>query len=205
LLTTAVVARLFSVAPQTIRRWAKDGLLASLRTPAGGLRFDRKSVNNLLAARGFSIPEREEIPAEPAGSGTKLRVLVVDDEESILEGMVDLIEEENAEVRTARDGLAAAREIFRFSPHIVFLDLLLPGEDGFALCRKIRESGAGGDIMVAAMTGFATDDFLSRALSAGADECLTKPLDPERIRAILRTAAKKLRKDEGAIEEQGEA
>jgi excisionase family DNA binding protein len=197
LLTTSQVAALFSVASHTIRRWVQDGLLEPARTVGGHLRFEIKNVSNLLAARGFSIDERAIIPAETPAPEIQLRVLIVDDEKSVIDEVLDCLRNQNIVCETARDGFEAGLQISRFKPHIVFLDLLLPGVDGFRICQEIRKNEETRDLTVITMTGFGTDNFVAQALNAGADECLTKPLDSERVVALVRDTARRINESSG--------
>ncbi len=202
-LTTSQVAALFSVAPHTIRRWVQDGLLEPARTVGGHLRFERENVANLLAARGFSIDERSILPPETPAPEIQLRVLVVDDEESVIEEVLECLKGKNTICETARDGFEAGLQISRFKPHIVFLDLLLPGIDGFRICQEIRKNEETKDLTVITMTGFGTDNFVAQALNAGADECLTKPLDSERVVALVRDTARKINETTGEKNDRG--
>lgn len=191
LLTTSQVAKFFSVAPHTIRRWAQDGLLKPARTVGGHLRFARQSVNQLLAARGFTVPDVVEEKNEST-AGTVVRVLVVDDEELVIEQIEKDLKSEMVHIETARNGYEANVVIPLFKPHLIFLDLLLPDVEGFRICQEIRANEKTKDIYVVAMTGFNTEDFLSKAISAGANECLPKPLDPVRIASITRDRARQI-------------
>jgi len=191
-LTTAQVAKLFSVAPHTIRRWTQEGLLKPARTAGGHLRFQRDNVNNLLATRGFAVPDKFDEAVEPADARNRLRVLVVDDEETVIEQILVFLENEGYAIETARDGFEAGMKIASFAPHIVFLDLLLPGMDGFQICQQIRADEKTRNMVVVTMTGYATDDFITKARNAGANDCLAKPLDEATVLPIARKAARDL-------------
>jgi excisionase family DNA binding protein len=198
LLTTAQVAKLFSVAPHTIRRWAQEGLLEPARTAGGHLRFQRDNVNNLLATRGFAVPDKLDAITEQEIDRDTLRVLVVDDEKTIIEQILHFLDDEGFSIETAADGFEAGMKISSFHPHVVFLDLLLPGMDGFKICQQIRSDEKTKDMIVYTMTGYATDDFITKARNAGANDCLAKPLDEETIQSLARKAARDLKnKDKG--------
>lgn len=81
-----------------------------------------------------------------------------------------------------RSGLEAAR---RLRPDVVFTDLALPGIDGFDLARQIR-SEAARDVLMIAVSGFASDDYRRRSRQAGFDYYLVKPADPAFIESLLR-------------------
>lgn len=115
------------------------------------------------------------------------RVLVVDDEESLLKLVRSYLEREGFEVRTAQDGetaLALARES---NPDLVVLDLMLPGLDGVEVCRRLRQFS---DAYVVMLTARAEEIDKIVGLSVGADDYLTKPFSPRelvaRVKAMLR-------------------
>jgi CheY-like chemotaxis protein len=76
-----------------------------------------------------------------------------------------------------------------FRPHALVLDLMMPGMDGFEVCRKLRERPTLNHIRIVAITGFLSQENVDRVLAAGADACLPKPLDSERLVAELGLAA----------------
>jgi CheY-like chemotaxis protein len=65
------------------------------------------------------------------------------------------------------------------------LDLMMPGMDGFEVCRRLRERPTLNHIRIVAITGFANAENVERVLAAGADACLPKPLDSDRLVAEL--------------------
>ena len=92
-----------------------------------------------------------------------------------------------AEVRTA-DGAAAALEVLRaWRPNALVSDIGMPGEDGYALIRKVRTfaSERGGQVPALALTGFASADDLAQALAAGYQVHMPKPVDPAALVAAL--------------------
>ncbi len=76
----------------------------------------------------------------------KAKVLLVDDEPSIIETVQYVLEEEGYEVVVARDGPSALEAVYREVPDIVLLDVMMPGEDGYSVSRKIHEAAARGDL-----------------------------------------------------------
>lgn len=119
----------------------------------------------------------------------KERILVVDDEPSILELVRFALEREGFEVTVAADGETAV-SLFRARPaDLVVLDLMLPGKDGFEVFRELRQQGPVPVIMLTARGG-ETDKVLG--LEFGADDYMTKPFSPRelvaRVKAVLRRA-----------------
>jgi two-component system OmpR family response regulator len=116
--------------------------------------------------------------------------LVVDDEESIRDVAGTSLELAGFEVRTAADGYAALRAIDDFAPHLVLLDVNMPGVDGFEVVRRIRAAGhATPVVFLTARDG--VEDAVS-GFGAGGDDYVTKPFHLKvllaRVEAVLRRA-----------------
>ncbi|MDA8064359.1 MAG: response regulator transcription factor [Thermaerobacter sp.] len=121
-----------------------------------------------------------------------VRILLVDDEPPILELVSYNLRREGYEVRTARDGAGALEAFRRERPDLVILDLMLPGQDGYQVCRALREEG---DVPILMLTARKEEEDRIRGLDLGADDYVTKPFSPRelaaRVRAILRRSAGK--------------
>jgi two-component system KDP operon response regulator KdpE len=117
------------------------------------------------------------------------RILVVDDEPKYVRGIQAILTASGYGVLTAQDGLTAIKLAASEHPHLVLLDVRMPGMDGFETCRRIREFSMVPVIMLTAMA--ATSDKV-KGLDAGADDYITKPYSaPEllaRVKAVLRRA-----------------
>ena len=114
-------------------------------------------------------------------------ILFVEDDRDIRMLLADFLAREGFAVEVAEDGAAVDRVLARTRPDLVILDLMLPGEDGLSICRRLRARGAVPIIMLTAK-----NDDVDRivGLELGADDYLGKPFNPRellaRIRAILR-------------------
>ena len=117
----------------------------------------------------------------------KTRILVIDDDFNICELIRLYFEKEGYEVRTTYHGLKALDEFKDFTPNIVILDIMLPGIDGWQVCREIRKISSIPIIMLSAK-GETFDKVLG--LELGADDYLVKPFDSKelvaRVKAVLR-------------------
>ena len=117
-------------------------------------------------------------------------LLLVDDEPHILELAQLYLEREGYRIATAGNGLAALALAERDQPALIVLDLMLPGLDGYEVCKRIR---ARSDLPILMLT--ARDDDIDKivGLELGADDYLTKPFNPRelvaRVKAILRRSA----------------
>jgi two-component system, OmpR family, response regulator len=118
------------------------------------------------------------------------RLLLIDDDSDILELLTKFLRQHGYETEAANDGAAALALLQDETFDLILLDLMLPGEDGLSLCRRIRSRDRTPIIMLTAIST-TTDRVVG--LELGADDYLTKPFDTRellaRIRAVLRRAA----------------
>ena len=103
------------------------------------------------------------------------RIIIVEDEESLLKLESILLSSRGYEVIGFSDGVAAIEGISRIIPDLVILDIMLPGMDGFEVCRRIRNDPALSSIPVIMLTARKNTLDVQRGLQAGADAYLTKP------------------------------
>jgi two-component system alkaline phosphatase synthesis response regulator PhoP len=120
-------------------------------------------------------------------------VLVVDDEQTILNTVRAYLEQEGYTVHTAQDGPTALKKARAFRPHLVVLDIMLPGMDGLEVLRRLRQES---DVYVLMLTARADETDKVVGLSVGADDYLTKPFSPRELVARVKAI---LRRDRGAI------
>lgn len=127
------------------------------------------------------------------------RILVVEDDASILEGLVDSLEQEHYEVDTASDGEEGLRKATKKNVDLILLDLMLPSMNGEEICRKLREDGIDTPILI--LTSKKEEANKVLGLELGADDYVTKPFSvlelKARIKAILR---RRIRAGENAVE-----
>jgi PAS domain S-box-containing protein len=135
----------------------------------------------------LAAPRHEEDkPAAKRRAGSpRRRVLVVDDNADAAATLRMLLEAQGHEARAAYTGPAALDELAQFDAEVVFLDLGMPDVDGFEVARRIRAMPRGRDVLLVALTGWGQADDRRRTADAGFDEHLTKPVDSERLAAIL--------------------
>ncbi|MFI2781022.1 response regulator transcription factor [Streptomyces sp. ALB3] len=115
------------------------------------------------------------------------RVLVVDDDPTVAEVVTGYLERAGYGVERADDGPSALRRFSALRPDLVVLDLMLPGMDGFEVCRRMR---AHGPVPVVMLTARGDEDDRILGLETGADDYVTKPFSPRelvlRVEAVLR-------------------
>jgi CheY-like chemotaxis protein len=126
-------------------------------------------------------------PGGPVARTTRneRRVLVVDDNADAAETLADVLRSSGYEVRTAHEPSAALEAAQAFAPDVAIVDIGLPGMDGWALGRKVRELLAGNPPQCVAVTGYGMETDRARSREAGFVAHLVKPVDVERLERIL--------------------
>ncbi|HVE65441.1 MAG TPA: ATP-binding protein [Thermoanaerobaculia bacterium] len=161
-------------------------LTVSSGGPGQGSEF-RVTLPVLTAAEAstvYSVPpahDEDPAPAEPRGR----RVLVVDDSPDTVAGLADLLREWGHSVETAGDGLSAVEAASTFRPDVVLLDIGLPGMDGFEVARRLRADSSLSAALLIAVTGYGQEADRTRALEAGFDHHMLKPIDFARLETLL--------------------
>lgn len=122
---------------------------------------------------------------------TRGRVLIVDDEANARGALAEILREEGFETECAADGFKALARLEAFSPEVILTDLKMPGLDGIGLLREARAAAPTAAVVV--MTAFGTIDSAVEAIKLGADNYLTKPLEPTTLLAVLDRAMEKAR------------
>src|ERR1041385_419319 len=122
------------------------------------------------------------------------KILVVDDDPRLRELLVRYLTEQGFQVQALPDSRDLDKKLQRDPPHLLVLDLMLPGEDGLAVCRRLRGSGETVPIIMLTAKGEDTDRIVG--LEMGADDYLPKPFNPRelvaRIHAVLRRQIERL-------------
>ena len=109
--------------------------------------------------------------------------LIADDDADILMLISLTLERDGYEVVTAKNGLAALQSASDRVPHLVVLDLMMPGIDGCEVTRRLRAQEATRDVPIMIVTAFAEESQAAKALAAGADAYLRKPFAPRDLLA----------------------
>ena len=123
-----------------------------------------------------------------ADSGSRL--LVVDDNHDSAESLSMLLRARGHDVRVAFSG-PAALEIFKdYAPEIVFLDIGMPGMDGYEVARRLRQQSSSSDVVLVAVTGWGQQEDRRRSAESGFNHHLVKPVDPEAVETLIQTARK---------------
>ena len=115
-------------------------------------------------------------------------ILIVEDDQKLAGLIAEFLQVQGLSVSIEADGALAVQRILDSQPDLVVLDLMLPGEDGLSICRRVREAGFSRPILM--LTARSEDDDHISGLELGADDYVNKPVRPlvllARIRALLR-------------------
>lgn len=115
----------------------------------------------------------------------KWRILVVDDDPEIGQLVSDYLQKHQYQVDTARDAIAMGRQLKRHVYNLMILDVMLPGEDGISICKRLRESSL--DIHIIMLTAMNEEADVVTGLEVGADDYIPKPFSPRELLARIKT------------------
>ena len=113
------------------------------------------------------------------------RVLICDDEPYIVESVSYVVRKAGFDVVTAEDGEEALAAAHREKPDLVFLDIMMPGIAGDEVCRRLKADPSTKDTHVVILTARGQEEDERRAMEMGADEFMTKPFSPRKLRARI--------------------
>ncbi len=129
-----------------------------------------------------------EAPAGRQMPGEGRRVLVVDDNVDAAELLGEVLEMDGHQVTVVHDGMAALAHMGAEDPEVIFLDIGLPGMDGYEVARRIRERSGGTGPRLVAVTGYGQASDRQRSREAGFDAHLVKPVELDRVRELVADA-----------------
>ena len=135
------------------------------------------------SAPSQALPGRAAAPR--AGAGRRLRMLMVDDNRDAIDMLAEGLQDEGHEVQVAYDPLRALDLLQGFEPDVLVLDIGLPVMDGYELARRIRQIPRLSGARIIAITGYGQESDRARALAAGFDEHLVKPVSLDTLKSYL--------------------
>jgi CheY-like chemotaxis protein len=139
-------------------------------------------IPRVRVSSSMSFAEGESSSAEPRQSR---RVLVVDDNKDSAESLAMLLRLAGHTVAVAYSGAETFDRLATFEAEFIFLDIGLPGMDGFMVAQVIRERFPAIRPRLFAITGYGRDEDREMALRSGFEEHLTKPVDPDRLLQLI--------------------
>jgi CheY-like chemotaxis protein len=192
--TTFDVARICRVSPGSVIRWIKDGKLQASCTAGGHHRVNTQDLIKFL--KTLRIP----IPPELTEERQALRILVVDDEPGMRQLFRWVVNTHWPEVlvEEAEEGFSAGWKAHGMRPDLVFLDVMIPGMDGFRVCQFIRNFPELKDTHIIAMTALQSSEIKEKMMNSGANDFIIKPFDVDTIQGKIAPYAGGKSKDSNA-------
>jgi len=176
-LTSSEAARICGVSFRTVIRWIERNELQAYRLPGrGDYRVLATELRRFMGVHG--IPAPDDMPGQPK------RILVVDDDAGMVGAIKRTLRRDGFEVATASDGFLAGSMLQIFKPHLMTLDIHMPGIDGFGVLRFLREQPPAFALKVLVVSG-ETEQRLQQALEQGAHGALAKPFENEQLREAV--------------------
>ncbi len=209
-LTSFEVAAACGVSARTVSNWIRHGSIPAHRTVGGHARVSAEDLRRFLAERRMPVPPElsdleptavpsraspargspvSAAPASREGPKEKLRerprVLVIDDDEALLEVVSEVLGAAGYEVDTARHGFLGGYLLAHFRPHVILLDIMMPGLDGYEVLSLVRKRPEARGIPIVACTSLKGPDVEGRLMAAGFNGYVKKPIDFSALRATL--------------------
>jgi CheY-like chemotaxis protein len=179
------VANICGVVNQTAINWIKNGYLKAFTTPGGQYRVYSEDLVDFLSSRGMRMPEelikimeqRKEISS----------IAIIDDDKEFNDLLYQFLTKKYKDysILQASDGFEAGKLIAEEKPGLIFLDIDLPGVDGYKLCENIKKDSSLGTPIVIAITALDDAGVEEKILEKGADVFLKKPLKLEKLPAVI--------------------
>jgi DNA-binding response OmpR family regulator len=113
------------------------------------------------------------------------KILIADDEPSIVTALEFLLRRHGYEVQIARDGDEALRLVETMHPDLVLLDIMMPVKSGYEVCRQLRERPESRDVKIVMLTAKGRDAEVAKGLTVGADVYVTKPFSTRDLMARI--------------------
>ncbi|MBI1907248.1 MAG: response regulator [Rhodocyclales bacterium] len=177
-LTSREAARRCGVSFRTVIRWAERGELQAYRLPGrGDYRVPIEELRRFMREHGIPEPDESADHAK--------RVLVVDDEPAMAQAIRRVFDRAGFETAIASDGFLAGSLLHTFKPHLITLDIRMPGIDGFGVLRFLRETHLSTPLKVLVVSG-ESEARLAQAVTLGANGALGKPFDNQALLATAR-------------------
>ena len=142
-----------------------------------------------LAAAVPAIPEAPAPERSLAPASARRRVLIADDNEDAAETLASMLSFLGYETRRAHDGMQALKACDEFHPEVALLDIGMPKVSGYDVARYLRSRPWGSGVLLVAITGWGQAEDRERAVEAGFDHHLVKPVDPDALASLLASEA----------------
>ena len=182
---THEVARMCQVTRGSVIRWIHEGKLAAAVTAGGHHRVRAVDLHQLLMNLKMVVPlELENLFQKTRPS----HILIVDDDPNIRTMLRKFLEKFFPDhlISEAMDGFEAGLLVQNLKPELLLLDLMLPGIDGFRICKRIRSQKELDQVKIVVITGLQDEKTKETLLKLGADDFLTKPFNLRLLEVTIR-------------------
>ncbi|MBQ0755983.1 MAG: response regulator [Amphritea sp.] len=180
-LTSGDIANYLDVTQRTVIRWINSGKLKGFKLPGrGNNRIQTVDFVEFLKQNRMPIPDKLQEEFSPASTN----ILLIDDEPAVLRAMTRALKSLHLKIHSAADGFHAGLLLEQLNPAMIVLDLSMPGMDGFAVIRYIRDEQKNSDIRILVVSALAGQQ-LDHALAMGADAVLSKPFSNAQLRKTI--------------------
>jgi PAS domain S-box-containing protein len=139
----------------------------------------------LPALHAAPLAPPAEARTQAHASRGRSRVLIVDDNRDSARTMARILELEGNEVVCVYDGLAVGEQVVAFQPDVLLVDIGLPGLDGYQVAEQVRQGHSTDELMLIAVTGYGGEQNHARAVNAGFDHYLVKPVNLKALQSLL--------------------
>jgi CheY-like chemotaxis protein len=158
----------------------------SVSASSPGLGHGSQFEVSLPLANDLELAQLRDGGAQPlVVSANRRRIVLVEDNLDAQQMLADLLAMWGHEVQCASDGLEGVEKLLELQPDLALVDLGLPGIDGYELARRVRQAPQGQHLTLIALTGYGAPEQKARALAAGFDVHLVKPVDAPSLSALL--------------------
>jgi CheY-like chemotaxis protein len=173
-LSSKEVSDLLMISPLAVYEWLQQGQLHAHLADGFDSVFSREELRHFALMRGMSIgrPDRN-----------KLRILIVDNDVQLTRFLVELFDtlSDTVEAKAVCSAFEAGQCLQSDNPDIVLLDLQLPNQEGIEMCRHIKSGRATRHVRLVTMTDQLDEEHIQRSLMLGAETCLAKPIDHQKL------------------------
>lgn len=176
-LTTSQVAALLRVSVVTVEMWVRNNVLHASKTSDGQLRYKYGDIVKHADKHNITLD----------GDINKItKVLIVDDDSFVADFLKDFLESREVVYEVHRTGISFMADslVKKFNPHVMIVDLRMPGMNGIELCQTFKEQLEQG-LRVIGISGYWNSEDKAAFLEAGGEVCLDKPLDIQLLVNIL--------------------
>ena len=185
ILTIPQAAKICSVDRKTMWRWVKTGNIKVSVTPGGHYRILWEDLEYFLRDRGMYPLVKKHFSSQ--------KILIVDDDISVQKVLGNTLTAHKFITDIASDGFEAGIKVMQFKPDLIILDLIIPGMNGFEVCKILKSQPETSSIKIIAITGYDTHENKQKIFAFGADDYMEKPLKFElllqKIGTLLSTSS----------------